>query len=285
MLSSNRLAICALILLTACGGVGHFQPYKVDSGYPAIRPRVITNIDYVGAGDREAQDFVAQLQDEDRADVQQAILRAARACVRIEVKTRTSGTSYEASKGSGILMQGARPADAIRVGTAGHVLGSGGGQAWLVTSGGRELTVNSTRQQHAKFGTSNQDWGVMEIDVAVDDLPCVPVASPQNGELAFVLAYPDGIGRDAAGRLVYGRAVDAAALRPILTVGEVVQASPLHLRPIAGSIPLGGASGGAIVNRRGELIGLLNAVSNSFESDGVTYLLIGASSDAVGDVQ
>ena len=77
----------------------------------------------------------------------------------------------------------------------------------------------------------------MEIDAAVGDLPCVPLASPQNGELAFVLAYPDGIGRDEAGRLVYGRAVEAAALRPILTVGEVVQASPLQLRPIAGSIP------------------------------------------------
>ena len=64
---------------------------------------------------------------------------------------------------------------------------------------------------------------------------------------------------------------------------EVVDTAPLRLRPLAGAIPLGGASGGAIVNRRGELIGLFNAVVTAFEGDGVVWWLTGASTAALPD--
>lgn len=270
-------------LIAACSGAGHFQPFSTQSGL-AARPRVITNIDFVGAGDQEAARFVREMPEADRTEVQAAIARAAAACVRIEVRRNISSSGYEANKGCGVLVQGAKPGDPIRLGSAGHVLDMAASYVCVVTTTGREITVNSPKVQFVRGGSSAQDWAVLQIDNAVD-LPTVPLASPKNGDLAFLLAYPDGIGRDAAGRFAYNKARENEPLLPLLTVAEVVQVSPLELRPLAGAVPLGGASGGAIVNRRGELIGLFNAVRHSLQANGVTYWLLGAESDAIGAAQ
>jgi hypothetical protein len=113
------------------------------------------------------------------------------------------------------------------------------------------------------------------------DLPALAVGLPEVGELAFILSYPQRIGRDRAGRIVHSIAYAEEPLAPLVTVGEVTQTAPLQLRPVAGSIPLGGASGGAIVNRRGEVIGLFNAVVVQGEREYATWWLVGASAAAL----
>jgi S1-C subfamily serine protease len=60
----------------------------------------------------------------------------------------------------------------------------------------------------------------------------------------------------------------------------VSDTSPLTLEPIAGSLPLGGASGGAIVNRQGELIGVLSGTGWTPGRRGADYWINGATVEA-----
>lgn len=275
----------SLAVLAACSSGGHFEPYRPAMRGPEPWPLVITNLDLLRVGQAQAERFVAALPAAERAATEAALARAASACVRVEVLTRSSGSNFQFVKGSGVAMRGKTAAAPVRVGTAGHVLADGGStEVAMRSSGGEAIHFDASRSEYTLFGSSDQDWGIIELASPPTNTPALLVALPQQGELAFVLAYPDGVGRDEQGRMVYGKAAAAdAPLQPVLTVAEVTQTAPLQLRPLAGAMPLGGASGGAIVNRRGELIGLFNAVVANFEGDGVTHWLQGASTAALRD--
>jgi hypothetical protein len=277
MRSLAHFTLISLAFASACSSGGHFVPYADPARSAAENwPQVITNLDVLRIGQAQAESFVEALPVAERAEAKAAIERASRATVCIEVRTRTRGSSYQAQKGSGVVMLGETAASPVRVGTAGHVLEGGSTEVRILGSSGEVIAFDTARQQHVQFGTSDQDWGTIELASPPRETPALVVALPQASEIAFVLAYPDGAGRDVAGRMVYSRAVDAVPLQPVLTIGEVTRVAPLQLRPLAGAIPLGGASGGAIVNRRGELIGLFNSVVSS-----LTWWLNGASTAAL----
>ncbi len=115
------------------------------------------------------------------------------------------------------------------------------------------------------------------------EVPALPIRSPEPGELAFVLSYPNQMGVSDTGQVVYGNAYADSPLAPIVLVAKVRDDSPLSLDPIAGSLAMGGASGGAIVNRAGELIGVLSGSEWIPRRDGAEYWISGATVEAFAD--
>lgn len=283
MRSAAAGLLLPMLALVACGTDGHFAAYAPPPTEPGSWPQVVTNLDFVGVGNTQAWRFVDALPAAERAATKAMLGRVAPACVRIEVLVASSGSAATLTKGSGVVLQGGA-GGAVRVGTAGHVLSAGDVQrAWIVSAAGETLASDASTQEYVQFGSSDRDWGLIQLASPPRRTVALATALPVAGELAFVLAYPDGVGIDAQGRVVYGKAVAAAPLQPLLTVAEVTAPAPLQLRPLAGAIPLGGASGSAIVNRRGEVIGLFNAVVASFDDAGTTFWLHGASTAALPD--
>lgn len=265
--------------ITACGAPGLVVSYDTNNPVPAAS-RVITELDSLAAGQQQASEFMASLAGSEGEATRAAVARAAQACLRVEVRTATQGSSYQASRGSGVLMR-LSEGGPLLVGTAGHVVMDQRTQIRLTRSGGERLEAAVHRQQNLWFGTSDQDWALVEVQLAPEGLTGLPVQLPEAGEIAFVLGYPANAGRDRAGRIVYGDRAGSEPLAPLLTVAQVTHAAPLQLRPLAGCLLLDGCSGGAIVNRRGELIGLFNAVMMETETATATYWLRGASVGAL----
>jgi hypothetical protein len=109
---------------------------------------------------------------------------------------------------------------------------------------------------------SNGDWAVLRIRDADPDEPAAPaVGFAEEGEIVAVLGYPQGIGIDRKGRVVPGdRDGPGGALEPLVFLARVTGTSPLALRPVAGCVPVHGASGGPVIRASGEVVGLLVSI-------------------------
>ena len=94
------------------------------------------------------------------------------------------------------------------------------------------------------------------------------------------LTAGEGVAVNADGNVVYGEAYKNELLDPIISVARVTDVSPLTLAPLAGSHHMGGASGGAIINQAGELIGVLSGSGWSANQEGVDYWIRGATVEA-----
>ena len=78
-------------------------------------------------------------------------------------------------------------------------------------------------------------------------------------------------GVDSTGWIVRGEAYEDDYLAPLVTILRVESESPLVLAPVTGALPLGGASGGGIFDRRGALIANLTGTGWESDRNGVTY--------------
>lgn len=272
---STSLVIALALAATGCAAQGRYIAYD-DSRSIEPASRVVTFVDFFDSG-REAVDaFLRDLPEAERSEIEVMLARASDACARLTIITSRSGMNYSQTGASAVLVR-SNAEQRIRVATAGHSFyGTSSTEIRLMLSDGRQLSPKKLDSSFDPFASSNGDWALLEIDDAPKHLTAIPVSAPVQGELAFLLAYPSGMGVNAEGDTVYGSAYAQAPLAPIVTIAMVSDTSPLTLTPLAGTLPVGGASGGPIVNRSGALIGVLSGTAWSPDRKGADYWISGA---------
>jgi hypothetical protein len=98
------------------------------------------------------------------------------------------------------------------------------------------------------------------------------LGSATEGETAIFFGYPALVGLNAEGEVLPFRKGDAqagsqvSALSPMLIVSSVLDAEAMTLDPIAGFPPVGGMSGGPVLNSRGQVIGVQVSVSKTTDN-------------------
>ena len=187
--------------------------------------------------------------------------------VRIEVQHSPIDGAYRSNHGTGTLLGGGQ------VLTAGHVLKenvTGEVSKVLVTrSDGRVLHAEVDRH-------GAQDWALLRIlpEEGASSLPASPIelGSATEGEKAIFFGYPAMVGLSEKGEVLPFRKSDsqagspASTLSPMLIVSSVLDPQAMTLNPIAGFPPVGGMSGGPILNSRGQVIGVQVAVSQTTDN-------------------
>ena len=187
--------------------------------------------------------------------------------VRIEVQHSPADEAYRSNHGTGILLEGGQ------VLTAGHVLNenvTGDVSQILVTrSDGRVLHAEVDRQ-------GAQDWALLRIllEEGAAALPSssIELGSATEGETAIFFGYPAMVGLNAEGEVLPFRKGDTqagspvSALSPMLIVSSILDAETMTLDPIAGFPPVGGMSGGPVLNSRGQVIGVQVSVSKTTDN-------------------
>ncbi len=219
--------------------------------------QVFTLLDYFEHGQRAVTDYVRAC---DRAGsaprLAEAIRQAKPACVRIEMRDAGHGGSFASVIASGVVVDAGR-----RLLTAGHSF-EGATDALVVVT----LPTGDTRParlvEHRYRPERDEDWAVLELlGAAAPSVAQGDHRRVRKGDLVFVLGYPDRIGVDAAGRVAYCPGSGRVYREPLTLMAEVDSVRPLRLIPRAGSIPIGGMSGGPVFDASGRLIGIFASVS------------------------
>jgi hypothetical protein len=263
-------AVCAVVW-SACSSSGRDVYYEDAAPLEASSGHVVTLVDYLAGGRKAVDAFLQSLPEAEAAELNGSIAGATNACVRVAVRRELSGSSYEETSASGAIV--ATKSGRRVVLTAGHSFGTGDFTTTITTlAGSRLASAPDVRGDRPTAGDAG-DWAILSIrdEEAARDLFVVGVDTPHAGELAFLLGYPDKSGVDATGRVVRGEAYANDHLSPLVTILRVESVSPLVLIPVAGALPLGGASGGGVFDRRGALIANLSGVQWEAKRELVTY--------------
>lgn len=187
--------------------------------------------------------------------------------VRIEVQHSPSEGGYKSNHGTGVLLKD------NQILTAKHVLHenvTGRISTILLTqTNGRVL-----RAEVERHGT--EDWTLLRI-LRAEGTPVlkhspIELGNPTEGETAIFFGYPAMVGLGPEGEVLPFLKGDAqtgsvgSALSPMLVVGSVLNAKTMNLAPLAGFPPVGGMSGGPVLNSKGHLIGVQVSVSKTTDN-------------------
>ena len=230
---------------------------RAATGIGETEGELVTLLDYLETGRRHARDYLTQQPAADGATLLDVARSCGSACVRVEIEVARQGAAVVAIHGSGFIVAGGR-----YVVTAGHALDADEVLAIrVILSDGRTLAATAVGKDYEVFNSTDRDWAVLKLgEDRPDDLVALKLGDAEKGAPVIALGYPDQIGIDEGGRIAYGR---EAPLEPLLFPARVSGTDPLALTPTAGAVPLGGISGGPVINAAGEVVGIFVSVSRT----------------------
>lgn len=255
----TRAAIALTALLSAVAGAGMALAIVAGDreagpavGRPGTHPGagdVVTLLDYYEAGRGRVDAFLAGRPD--AAGLRDVIERVRDRVVRVHTIVAREGEAVETVRGSGVLIR-----DGTRLLSAGHGFDRDG-EVRVLTTSGRSLPARLGERSHEVFGGPALDWAVLDLE----DPPGegLDLGEIRAGRIVFAFGYPAGIGIGAGGRVVDG-GMRQVPLMPLCVVARVRSVEPLDVVPLAGAIPLGGMSGGPVVDAGGDVVGVFVSV-------------------------
>ncbi len=240
---------------------GRIVSYDSVTGIGETEGQLVTRLDYFESGRRLTRDYLAKQPAPNEATLWDVARTCASACVRVEIDIERQGESVAAVHGSGVIVAGGG-----YVLTAGHALKADRILAIrVILKDGRTLGATVAEKDYAVFNSTGRDWAVLKLgDDRPADLVALKLSDVKEGAPVIALGYPDQIGIDENGRIAYSR---ESPLAPLLFPGHVSGTDPITLTPAAGAVPLGGMSGGPVVNAAGEVVGIFVSVSRTTGSN------------------
>lgn len=184
--------------------------------------------------------------------------------VRIEARHSFKDGGYSSNHGTGIILKGGK------VLTANHVVTQnvdGRIEIILTLADGRIFPATIEKQ-------GEKDWARLQMEVGAENQLLespIALADAKPGETAVFLGYPAQLGLDGKGQVQSFNKGDKAQnvladkLNPMLVVASAEDLEAMALDPLAGFPPVGGMSGGPIVNLQGQLIAVQHSVSKTTE--------------------
>ncbi len=259
VVSATVSAASAIVILGGRDGRrdGRIVSYDSVTGIGETEGQLVTRLDYFESGRRLTRDYLAKQPAPNEATLWDVARTCASACVRVEIEIERQGESVAAIHGSGVIV-----ASGGYVLTAGHALKADEVLAIrVILKDGRAFGATVAEKDYAVFNSTGRDWAVLKLgDDRPADLVALKLGDAKEGAPVIALGYPDQIGIDEGGRIAYGR---EAPLEPLLFPARVSGTDPLALTPTAGAVPLGGISGGPVINAAGEVVGIFVSVSRT----------------------
>ena len=186
-------------------------------------------------------------------------VEAARTAVVLFRATSRSGTGPHPIEacGSGVLVNGGRS-----VLVAGHVLEEFDGhpdpQFSIQMVDGRVRRARTAAVRGGVDGAPAGDWGLVDLDdPPPTGCPSLPMRAAAEGATVVMLGYSGELGVDGKGVVSIADPLARDPMFPLAFVGRVEDAESGRAEIVAGSRPMGGASGGAVIDLEGNLVGVM----------------------------
>jgi hypothetical protein len=249
----RRVATVLLVGASAC-----------ETTSPHRTPRFLSVRDFEQQGYDLAMEWLRR---RDRREML-AIRSASDAVVRFRVVFNETGSTFDSNTSTGVLVDGGR-----HVLIAGHALDlikeHPDARVEVATVFGDVIPGILPGIRGGVGGAPEGDWGC----VALEGRPAVeiewlPVADVRQGSTVVVLGYPGELGVDAKGTLRWDDPGSSPPLAPLPLIGRLADAVSWRVDVVAGSQPIGGISGGAIVDLGGRLRAI--QVSTSVQRNSAT---------------
>ncbi|HEU4395255.1 MAG TPA: serine protease [Planctomycetota bacterium] len=203
-------------------------------------------------------------------------IRAVEAARTAVVLFRVSAASKERpgrieNSGSGVLVNGGR---SILI--AGHVLEHFAElpdvQFSILMVDGRTRRGRVPAVRGGTDGAPAGDWGLVDLDdPPPTGCPSLSMRDAVEGATVVLLGYSGELGVSGRGVVSLADPIARDPMYPLTFVGRVTDVRFGLAELLAGSQPLGGSSGGAVVDLAGNLVGVM---TNTFERSGTWRPLI-----------
>ncbi|NWK56646.1 trypsin-like peptidase domain-containing protein [Verrucomicrobiaceae bacterium N1E253] len=185
--------------------------------------------------------------------------------VRIEAQHTFTKEGFVSNHGTGIILKNGLVLTAHHVFTK-NINGKNKEVKILLTlTDGRVFPAKLIHQ-------GKPDWALLKMQLPpqspLNNSP-IQIKTPTINETCLFLGYPARMGVDQAGRIQAfhkGNAkqnIPTSRLEPLNVVAKVSDIKSMYLAPLAGFPPVGGMSGGPILNQKGEVIGVQHSVTKT----------------------
>lgn len=186
--------------------------------------------------------------------------------VRIEAQHSFTKDGFKSNHGTGIILKSGKVATANHIFTKKIPADNKKIKVLLTLIDGR--VFSATMLKHGP-----RDWALLQIDAPQELTPSsVILRQPVADETTIFLGYPARLGIDQHGKVQsfhkgdQQKKIPTSKLLPMTIVASISDTKAMTLKPLAGFPPVGGMSGGPILNIKGELVGVQHGVTKTTDN-------------------